>query len=328
MIFEDPLFLWGIPLVLFYGILRYIRCFRGGPAVLFSDIGLFDGLGRVESYFPDFLLGAMRLICLCLLLIGLARPKGRGERERITEGIDIMLAVDVSGSMRSLDFKPHDRLDAAKIAVKHFIKNRENDRIGMVIFATHAFTQCPLTLDYEVLLRLVDEIEIGMIDENSTAIGTGLAISAERLRRSDADSKVIVLLTDGRNNAGKVDPLTAAKAAKTLGIRVYTIGAGSKDGGMIPWDHPIWGRQYVPVKDDIDEELLEHIAEYTGGVYRRAVNLEALKDIYADISAMEKTELSFLEYTEENYYPWFVMLPFVLVCFETWMRYTIFRKVP
>jgi len=328
MIFQDPFFLWCVPLVWVYGIYRYRKGHRGGTALLFSDLRLFDGVGSVESLFPEILLGGMRLLCLSLILVGLARPKGRGEMERMTEGIDIMLAIDVSGSMKSVDFKPHNRLDAAKAAVKDFIENRKNDRIGMVIFGTHAFTQCPLTMDYDVLLSFVEELRVGMVDDESTAIGTALAISAERLRNSPAESKVIILLTDGRNNAGRVDPITAAKAAEALDIRVYTIGAGSPEGGMMPVDHPIWGRQYVPVENDIDEETLRKIAEMTGGIYRRAVDLKSLREIYGRISEMETTEISFLEYTEERAYPWFILLPLALLLFETLLRHTVYRRIP
>lgn len=328
MIFEDRWILWLLPLVLLWGARHLSKSRTGGPALLFSDVNLFKSVAGLSSSWPDVLLTGLRLVCVLGLVLALARPRGRGEETVVTEGIDILLAIDVSGSMRTMDFKPLDRLGAAKKVVEDFIRMRQNDRIGMVVFAAESFTQCPLTLDYDVLLSFLDQVQIGMINENATAIGTALAISCERLKNSDAKSKMVILLTDGRNNSGRVDPLTAAQAAKALGIRVYTVGAGSPEGGLIPVDDPIFGRQYVRAENELDEPLLKRIAETTSGQYRRATDFEALKKIYQEISDMEKTSITYTEFTEERFYPWFVGIPLLALFLETVLRQTIYRKIP
>jgi Ca-activated chloride channel family protein len=203
------------------------------------------------------------MVAIFIFILAFARPQaGQKEEEIITEGIDIMLTLDISGSMKAEDFAPQNRLGAAKEVLKEFIKSRKNDRIGMVVFSRYSFTQCPLTLDYGVLLELLDKVDIGMI-EDGTAIGMAISNAVNRLRDSTVKSKIIILLTDGVNNAGKIDPMTAAKAAKALGIKIYTVGAGRPGGAMYPVEDPIFGKRYVQMETEIDETLLKNIATET-----------------------------------------------------------------
>jgi Ca-activated chloride channel family protein len=213
--------------------------------------------------------------------------------------------------------------------VADFIRGRTSDRIGMVVFAAQAFTQCPLTLDYNVLLELLDSVEIGMIDERSTAIGTAIATATNRLRESDADSKVIILLTDGRNNAGEIDPITAAQAAKAVGVRIYTVGAGTPEGGQVPIDDPVWGKRYVNVPNDLDEDTLTQIAEITGGRYYRAKTEGMLADVYRKIGELETTKIEvkhFTTYTELA--PRFVAAALVLLVLQILVSALLVRGLP
>lgn len=269
----------------------------------------------------------LRLIILALLILGLARPQsGTRKQEITTEGIDIMMALDVSSSMLAEDFKPKNRIQASKAVAQEFIQGRINDRIGLVIFAGEAFTQCPLTLDYGVLTDLLDKIEVAPRDWDGTAIGNGIATSVMRLKDSKAKSKVIILLTDGRNNAGEINPITAAQVAQTFDIRVYTIGAGSRGTALYPVDDPIFGRRYVSMVVEIDEDLLQNIAGKTNGKYFRATDTEKLRQIYQEINEMEKTKIQVKEFT--NYKELFVnyagtglaLLILEILIFNTWLR--------
>ena len=225
-------------------VIWYIRQHRARAGTIrYSNIGTIKSVGRSRSTPLRHSVFVSRALVVALLIVAFARPQsGRTEQEVITEGIDIVLAMDISTSMRAEDFKPKNRLAVAKEVVEDFVESRVSDRIGMVVFAAESFTQCPLTLDYDVLLGLLDSVEIGMIDERSTALGMAIATAANRLRESDAESKVVVLLTDGRNNAGEIDPITAAGAAQALGIKIHTIAAGTPEGGPIPIDDPfmVW----------------------------------------------------------------------------------------
>lgn len=219
-----------------------------------------------------------RLLIIALIIVGLARPQsGTRKQEIITEGIDIMMVLDVSSSMLAEDFKPNNRLEAAKAVAAEFIQGRTNDRIGLVIFAGEAFTQCPLTLDYGVLLELLDKVKVAPQDWDGTAIGNSLATAVARLKDSRSKTKIIILLTDGKNNAGEVDPMTAAQIARAFNIRVYTIGAGTRGTALYPVEDPIFGKRYVPMKVDIDEELLKRVAAQTGGQYFRATDTGKLQ---------------------------------------------------
>ncbi|MCK4595187.1 VWA domain-containing protein, partial [candidate division WOR-3 bacterium] len=264
------------------------------------------------------------------LVLGLARPqKGRSYEEYITKGIDIMLALDISSSMRCLDYKPYDRIQMAINAAQNFINGRGNDRIGLVLFATDAFTQCPLTLDHEILSDLLQKAEVGMI-EDGTAIGMGLATAVNRLKESDSKSRIIVLLTDGRNNAGKIDPGTASELAKSYDIKVYTIGAGKKGETLYPVDNGIFGRRYAPVLGvDIDEEILKEIANLTDGLYFRAETPEALSKVYEVIDKMEKVEIKTKKYTlYKEIFKYFVLTGLVLLLIPIILNYTILLKIP
>ncbi|MDP6685913.1 MAG: VWA domain-containing protein, partial [Candidatus Omnitrophota bacterium] len=296
MRFANPLFLilLGIIPLLIWDYLSRIK--KRDASLVFSDISIVKDIRpgfRVKYRHVPMIL---KIVAIFIFILAMARPQaGQEEEEIITEGIDIMLTLDTSGSMRAEDFKPQNRLGAAKQVIEEFIKSRHHDRIGIVVFARHSLTQCPLTLDYGVLLELLEKIDIGMI-EDGTAIGTAIATSVNRLRDSKAKSKIIILLTDGVNNAGKIDPPTAAKTAKALGIKIYSIAAGKPGGALFPVQDPIFGKRYVQIDTEIDEKLLQKISEETGGLYFRAKDEDGLKDIYETIGKLEKTEIETKEY--------------------------------
>jgi len=271
----------------------------------------------------------LRLLAVACLFVALARPQmGTHEREIETEGIDIIMALDISSSMMAEDFKPNNRLYVAKEEIRNFIEKRFNDRIGLVVFSRAAITQCPLTLDYNIIESLLDDVNFGMLADG-TAIGMALATSVNRLRESEAKSKVIILLTDGVNNVFEIDPMTAANIAKTMGIKVYTIGAGKPGNAMYPVDHPIFGKQYRYLPNEIDEESLQEIADITGGRYFRARSEGELSQIYDEIDKMEKTEIKINEYTqyEEIFFHW-LLAGFGLMLVELILGQTWLRKIP
>ena len=275
------------------------------------------------------LIFSLRLVALALLIVCFARPQaGHTEEEILTEGVDIVLALDISSSMLAEDFKPNNRLEAAKLVAADFIGGRTNDRIGMVVFAAKSFTQCPLTLDYGILLNFIEEIEIGMI-EDGTAIGMAIANAASRLRDSKAKSKVVILLTDGQNNRGQLDPLTAAKVAKAFGIRIYAIGVGKRGDALFPVDDPIWGKRYVRMPVKIDEKILKEIAQITGGSYFRATDKESLEKIFEEIDGLEKTKIEVKQFTRysELFVPYLFIALGVVVA-EVTLANTKFRKIP
>ncbi len=328
--FADPLFLLFlllVPLYLFVE-LRFAR--RRRPAVLFPAVDAALEAARRGFPWKRFLKLFVRSAVLTLVVLAVARPQaGSGSESVITEGIDIMLVIDVSASMRAEDFRPKNRLGVAKEVVADFIAGRTSDRIGMVVFAAQGFTQCPLTLDYSVLLGLLDSVEMGMIDERSTAVGTAIATATNRLRESDAESRVVILLTDGRSNAGEIDPLTAGQAAKAVGVRIYTIGAGTPEGGRVPIDDPVWGRRYANVKTDLDEEMLREIADITGGRYYRAKTEGMLADVYRKIGELETTRIEvkhFTTYTELA--PRFIILALLALVLELLVSALFVRGLP
>jgi Ca-activated chloride channel family protein len=296
-----PWFLLALGVVPLLVWLEVRHAARRRPAVAFPGAAAVAAAGRSALWKPAARVG-VRAALLVLLVVALARPqRGSGSESVLTEGIDIMLVLDASGSMLTEDWQPTNRIAVAKSTVSDFIAGRTTDRIGMVVFAAQAFTQCPLTLDYNVLQELLAAIEVGVIDENSTAIGMGIATAANRLRESDAKSKIVVLLTDGRNNAGEIDPVTAARAAGALGIRIYSIAAGTPEGGRVPVDDPVWGRRYVNVPTEIDEDTLREVAAVTGGRYYRAKTPGMLAEVYREIGELEKTKVEvkhFTTYTE------------------------------
>ena len=309
---------------------RHFKTFKTGAATLrFSTLNLFKSLPRPSSYWSRHLLFGIRTLALALAIIALARPQsGYTEEEVTTEGIDVVLAVDISSSMRAEDFKPKNRLEAAKQVAEDFIHGRKSDRIGMVVFAARSFTQCPLTLDYGVLVSFLQQIQIGMIDDG-TAIGLGLATAVDRLRNSKAKSKVVILLTDGRNNAGEIHPATAAQIAKAFGIRVYTVGVGTRGEAMYPVDDPLFGRRYVRMPVDIDEETLTRIAEMTNAKYFRATDRSSLEQIFAEIDQLEKTKIEVKEFTRfrELFTNW-LGLALGLIVLELVLANSKFRKIP
>jgi Ca-activated chloride channel family protein len=269
----------------------------------------------------------MRLLSVSLLIVALARPQSSSHGRNVnTEGIDIVLAMDISGSMLAEDFKPN-RIEAAKKVAISFIEGRPDDRIGLIIFSGESFTQCPITTDHAVIKNLLGSIKSGMLVDG-TAIGEGLANAVNRIKDSKAKSKVIILLTDGVNNAGSVAPLTAAEIAKVFKLRVYTIGVGTIGVAPYPVQTP-FGIQYQNMEVQIDEASMKQIAEMTGGKYFRATNNNKLKEIYAEIDRLEKTKIEVTEFSHyaEEFFP-FALAAGILLLLEILGRYSIFRSVP
>ena len=294
--FASPHTLWLL-LALVPIVATYIyRTRRGGASIHVSTIGAMARAPRTARYWLRHVPFVLRCVAIALVIIALARPQDVEHNSRTTsEGIDIVLAIDVSGTMLARDLKP-DRITAARETAGNFIVDRRGDRIGIVIFAGEAYTQAPLTTDQPTLLTMLGQIESGLI-EDGTAIGTGLATALNRLRESEAKSKVVILLTDGVNNRTTIAPLTAAEIAKKLGVKVYTIGVGTN--GMAPYPvQDMWGDiSYQPMPVEIDEQTLQQIAEMTGGEYFRATDKSALAEVYDRINQLEKSEVEVTEFT-------------------------------
>ena len=328
MFFEYPQLLW-LELLLIPLIALYLwRSLRGRqPSMTVPDAAQWDdGNGRILSW-SRHIPFILRMVALAALIVAIARPRSSENFEKVdTEGIDIVLTMDVSTSMLARDFKP-DRIGAAKDIAMEFIASRPADRMGIVVFAGESYTQAPLTTDRATLINLMKEIETGLIDDG-TAIGNGLATAVARLKDSDAKSKVVILLTDGMNNSGEVSPLMAAEIAKTYGVRVYTIGVGAMGEAPYPFMTP-WGVQVQNVKVEIDEDLLRQIAEGTGGKYFRATNNTKLMEIYNEINQMEKTRTtvdSFPVYSE--LFMRFALIALAALLLELLFRFVILRRVP
>ena len=327
MIFANPLY-FCLLLLLIPVIGWYIWKLRKSQASL--QISASQGFDKAPVGYKVYLRHlpfVFRVLCLIFLIIALARPQSTDNwQNSTTEGIDIFMSVDISTSMLAEDLKPN-RLEAAKEVAASFIVGRPNDNIGLVIFARESFTQCPLTIDHATLLNLLKDVKCGMI-EDGTAIGHGLANAVSRLKDSQAKSKVVILLTDGSNNAGEITPFTAAEIAKTYAVRVYTVAIGTK--GTAPYPFQVGGRtvyQNIPV--EIDEQTLTQIAQITGGKYFRATNNKALKNIYEEIDQLEKTKISVQEYSkkQEEYLP-FAIFALLFLFLELLLRYTLFRNIP
>jgi Ca-activated chloride channel family protein len=278
-------------------------------------------------------LGILRALALGLCILALARPQlGTAETRVHREGVDIVLAVDISGSMLAEDFKLGNdrasRVDAVKSVVKDFIAARPEDRIGLVLFAARPYTQCPLTLDHGWLNQNLERARVGMI-EDGTAIGSGLATAVNRLRASSAKTKLVVLLTDGQSNAGRITPQTAADAAAALGVKVYTIGAGTRGVAPYPAQDLFGNKVYRPMQVDIDEETLKKIAATTGGRYFRATDTASLQDVYAEIDRSEKVEFEAPEFRDyRELYPWLAWPAIGLLLLEVGLAETVLRKLP
>lgn len=328
MVFANPTYLYLL-LLLLPMVGWYIYKLRKSQASLqVSTSAPFRTAGavswRVHLRHVPFLL---RLLAVAALIVVLARPQSTNSwQNSSTEGIDIMLAMDISSSMLAQDLKPN-RLEASKDVAASFINGRPNDNIGLVVFAAESFTQCPLTTDHTVLLNLFKDIQPGMI-QDGTSIGLGLANAVSRIKDSQAKSKVIILLTDGVNNAGEIAPVTAAEIAKTFGIRVYTIGVGTRGEAPYPFQ-TAFGIQYQNVPVEIDEPTLKQIASTTGGQYFRATDNASLKEIYSEIDQMEKTKISVQQFSkkQEEYKNW-ALLVFALLLLELLLRNTLLRNIP
>ena len=275
------------------------------------------------------LLPALRPVAVGLILLAAARPQaGRETREVVSEGIDIMLAIDLSGSMRSEDFRPKNRLYVAKEVAKEFLRGRQQDRIGLVAFAGESELISPLTLDYDGLSALIDGLDFGQLPDG-TAVGAAIAQSAERLHRAPGKSKVLILLTDGINNAGPIDPITAARLAKAVDVRIYAIGAGTQGQAPFPVDDPILGRHYVWVASEVDEATLKEVADETGGRYFRATSGELLSQVYREIGALEPSRVETRSYTQwAEMGPAALWLGALLLCLELTAGLTLLSRYP
>ena len=301
---------------------------RRRARIFYSKAYMLEGIGRNFKTYPQHLGIGLRLCALGLTILALSRPQSGSEQSKQrTEGLDMMLVVDTSGSMRGLDFvisgKRYDRLYVAKSVLKEFIQKRIDDRLGLCIFGTHAFAYVPLTLDHDVLLRYLDEVEIGMAGD-STAIGDAIGVATNRLKDLAIKSKVMILLTDGSNQAGKIDPLEAAKAAKVMGVKIYSIGVGSNGPVPIPTQFG-----YQNVRIELDENLLKEVASMTGGQYFRATDTKSLADIYKTIDKLEKTEREVVVFRlyEERFAP-LIWLALVCLVLELFFGLSRWRRIP
>jgi Ca-activated chloride channel family protein len=295
MQFAAPWALLALLIIPVLALWNYRSRGRGLTAVRFSQLKALPARRGAMRPLLAAALPWLRIAALFLLILALARPQSQAALEKQTsEGIDIMLTMDISGSMLAEDFEPKNRFTVAKETLARFAAQTENDRLGLVIFARQAFTQCPLTLDHEMVSELISEVKQGII-EDGTAIGMAIATAAHRLRESKAKSRVIILMTDGMNNSGKIDPITAAKAAAALGVKIYAIGVGKEGGAPIPISDGIFGKQYLRNPDGtlqltkIDEDTLKKVAKLTGARYFRATDAQALAKIYREIRRMEKS---------------------------------------
>lgn len=308
---------------------------RQVAAIRFSSIETLQRLHPSRVVFLRRVVEGLRLLTVALLIMAMARPQtGRKHTEVRTEGIDIVLVMDTSGSMQALDLdaerpinRRRNRLDIAKAVVEEFVQGRKNDQIGLVVFGSEAFTQCPLTLDHGILATFLERVEIGVAGD-ATAIGSAIGTAVKRLRDSQAESKVIILLTDGRSNAGSLDPRKAAEIAKTFDIKIYAIGAGTRGKAPFVVDS-FFGKQVVYESVEIDDEMLEEIALETGGAYYRAEDKAALESIYDQIDELETTEITtdtYMEYNER--FRWFLLPAVGLLLLEVVLLGTRFRKLP
>lgn len=329
--FANPWFLLGLLSIPALAIYLRRRARRRAVTLQYSDVQLTSSLPQSLRVQLRWLPTALRLVVLSLLVVAVARPQFSREREIVRgKGVDIVLAVDMSGSMAALDFEPQNRLEAAKRVIDEFIQERKYDRIGLVVFAQQAFSQCPPTFDYDTLRELLSSVDLApsLGLDDGTAIGMGLAQAAAMLQDSDASSRVIILLTDGVNNAGQIDPLTAAQAAQALDIKVYTIGMGRPGQVPFPVD-TIFGPSTQMIESELDEELLKSIAETTHALYFRATDTAGLRQVYEQINALEKSEIEvqvFVRYKELAV--WALLPALGLLLLELLLRYTVLRVLP
>ncbi len=325
--FAHPAALWLLLLIPVLGAAFWRRRRKMMADLRYSSLEPFAGVPRTFRERFRHAPAVLRLAGLGLLVVALARPQSISSRQNIsTEGIDIVLVLDISGSMLAQDFSPN-RLDAAKQVAEEFINGRENDRIGLVVFSAESFTQCPLTTDYPVLKNLLREIRNGMITDG-TAIGLAIANGVNRLKDSPAKSKVMIVLTDGVNNRGEIDPITAAKIAASYGIRVYTIGVGAQGMAPYPVQTP-WGvrTQLIPV--ELDEKSLQQVADLTGGRYFRATDNRKLQAIYREIDALERTKIEVTAYKRyTDLFPFWLLGGLLALAVELTLSSVVFWKIP
>ena len=325
-----------VPLLLV--IFRWLPRSTVTPVVGFSDFyhGFAAGVEKMRQvFFAKALpiLRVLRFIVLSLLIITLARPQLSQSREhRSAEGIDILLVLDISESMRAEDFEGANRIQTAKSVINAMLEkklaDRENDRIGLVVFAGESFTLCPLTLDYTVLVELLNDVKIGQL-EDGTAIGDALTTATRRLRVSQSKTKIVILLTDGENNAGSIEPNTAASLAESFGIKVYTIGMGSEGGARIPYADTTFGKRYREVLTYLDEDTLKQIADITDGTYFRATDTQSLQQTYAEIDRFEKTEFAVTSTIVRKELAGYFLIPTMfLLGIEILLSNTVLRKIP
>ena len=322
------LFLLLVPYVVWY----VLKGKKSEPSMRVSTTRMYVSMPKSYKVYLHHVPFALRMIALSLLIFVLARPQSTDHwQSNEVEGIDIMLAVDVSTSMLAEYLKPN-RLEAAKQVAAEFINGRPNDNIGLTVFAGQSFTQSPLTVDHTVLLNLFNSVDCSMatngIIEDGTAIGLGIANAVSRLKESKAKSKVIILLTDGSNNRGDISPLTAAEIAKTYGIRVYTIGVGTNGTAPYPYQG-FTGKQYVQVPVEIDENTLQQIAKTADGQYYRATSNSKLREVYEEIDQLERTKLNVKDFSRKNeeYLP-FAVWAMVCLILEVLLRLTVLRRIP
>lgn len=325
--FAYPYILIGLVIIPFMVFLYFIKSKKKIPVINYSNTEIFNELKPTLKERLKDVPFILRIIAIALLIIAAARPQTFSSGENIyTEGIDVAMVLDISGSMLAEDFKPN-RLEAAKNVIDEFVSGRTTDKIGLVIFAKESFTQCPLTIDYQVLRGLLTEIKSGMI-EDGTAIGNAIANGVNRLKESSAKSKVLILLTDGVNNSGEIDPITAAQIARQFNIRIYTVGVGTVGQAPYPFDTP-FGKRYQMVPVEIDEEVLKNVADITGGKYFRATGNKKLEEIYQEIDKLEKTKVEITSYRQatELFYSW-ALIGLLLLITENILSRTYLRTLP
>jgi len=329
--FAHPWVLWFLLLLPLMAILK--GRFGGTPAVTFPSTSTLAAIGKRQRSRAGAFLGLLAHAALACMIIAMARPQlGRTLTQVKASGVDIMIALDVSRSMLAEDFnigsQRANRLEAVKLVTEQFIRERPNDRIGIVAFAGRPYLVSPLTLDHDWLIKNLDRVEIGMV-EDGTAIGSALAMAANRLKDKEAKTKLVVLLTDGDNNSGRVTPLTAAEAAKALGIRVYTIGAGTHGDVPFPVQDPFGRTVYRSVRMDFNEDVLKQIASVTNGEYFRATDTKSLQHIFGSIDKLEKTKMEVQKFAQyREFFPWFLIASFAFLGAEILLSQTLWRRLP
>lgn len=325
--FADPAYLWLFLLVPAVAAWYWYKLRHSTSAMQVSNTAAFKQFAPGWKHYARHGLFVTRMLAISILILALARPQTNLNRQDISvEGIDIILATDISSTMLAEDLKPN-RLEAAKEVGSEFISSRPDDRIGLVVFSGESFTQCPLTSNHALLINLYKSIDFGMIDDG-TAIGDGLATAVNRLKDSKAKSKVIILLTDGINNMGSIDPQSAAEIAELYAIRIYTIGVGTLGTAMVPVPTP-FGKQYQRMEVQIDETLLRKISTLTNGKYFRATDKGKLQDVYKEIDRLEKSKIDVTEFSrkKEEFMP-FALLAFILLGIEFLFRFVILKLIP